>query len=158
MTTIPEQKLLCLKYIKHFKGEKENSNSTNKKAKSKAKVFFPRKWGFSQNKIAHSLQKITIHDSLFLFRERKFTLTLFPFLRQHPNPINDTGCFLASRCIRFADMWAIKDFANCRRQTGSHLKRDMIFNYVRCHLYFCVDHQDLKLTFFICTRLDSFML
>ena len=138
--------------------KKKTQIQQTKKQKAKEKFFFPRKWGFSQNKIAHSLQKITIHDSLFLFRERKFTLTLFPFLRQHPNPINDTGCFLASRCIRFADMWAIKDFANCRRQTGSHLKRDMIFNYVRCHLYFCVDYQDLKLTFFICTRLDSFML
>ena len=59
--------------------------------------------------------------------------------------INDTGCFFASGCIRFGDLWVIKDFANCRRQTVSHLKRGIMFNYVKCHLYFCIGYLDLKL-------------
>ena len=87
LATISERKLLRLKYIKYFRGRKENPKSTNKKAKSKAKGFFPRKWGVSQNAIVHSLSKISIPDPLFSLRESKFTLTLFPFLWHHPPPL-----------------------------------------------------------------------
>ena len=80
-------KASMLKCIKYFRGRKENSKSTDKKAKSKTKGFFSRKWGFSQNKIVHSLSKISIPDPLFLLHENKFTLTLFPFLWHHPPPL-----------------------------------------------------------------------
>ena len=77
MATIPERKLLRLKYKKYFRGRKEKK----KEAKSKAKGFFPRKQGVSQNAmIVHSLSKIIIPDPLSSLRESKFTLTLFPFL------------------------------------------------------------------------------
>ena len=48
------------------------------------------------------------------------------------------------RCIRFCDLWVIKDFANCRGQTISYFKRGIMFNYVKRHLYLCVDYLDLK--------------
>ena len=72
--------LVGFKYIKYFRGRKENPKSRNKKAKSKPKSFFPRKLGVSQNAIVHSLSKISIPDQLFSLRESKFTSTLFPFL------------------------------------------------------------------------------
>ena len=87
LATILERKLLRLKFIKYFRGRRENPKSTNKKAKSKTKGFFPRKWGVSQNAIVHSLSKISIPDPLFSLRESKFTLTLFPFLWHHPPPL-----------------------------------------------------------------------
>ena len=59
---------------------KENSNSTSKKAKGKTKYLFPRKRGFSQNEVVHSLSKISTPDPLFSLHENKFTLILFPFL------------------------------------------------------------------------------
>ena len=59
--------------------------------------------------------------------------------------INETGCFFASGCIRFGDLWVFKDFVNCRVQTLSHFKRGIMFNYVERRLYFCVDYLDLKL-------------
>ena len=83
----PNEKLLGLKYIKYFRGRKENPKSTSKKAKSKTKGFFPRKWEASQNAIVHSSSKISITDPLFSLRESKLTLILFPFLWHHPPPL-----------------------------------------------------------------------
>ena len=79
MATIPERKLLDLKYVKYFRGRKENPKSTNKKAKSKTKVFFQENEEFLKKAIVHSLSKISIPDPFFSLRESKFTLTLFPF-------------------------------------------------------------------------------
>ena len=46
LATISERKLLRLKYIKYFRGRKENPKSTNKKAKQK--VFSEKMRGFSK--------------------------------------------------------------------------------------------------------------